>query len=115
MVSRNYAENLLLQVQDAVAKGATLHVGGTIGEGDGAYFAPAVLTGVTPDMRAYKEELFGPVAVVYKVSDDDEAVNLANVVDFGLGGGVFSTDEERAGRGAEQLEVGTANTNTPAG
>jgi succinate-semialdehyde dehydrogenase/glutarate-semialdehyde dehydrogenase len=115
MVSRKAAENLLAQVQDAVAKGATLHVGGTLGEGDGAYFAPAVLTGVTPDMRAYKEELFGPVAVVYKVSDDDEAITLANVVDFGLGGAVFSTDEERAARVAEQLEVGMANVNTPAG
>jgi succinate-semialdehyde dehydrogenase / glutarate-semialdehyde dehydrogenase len=115
MVSRKAAENLLAQVQDAVSKGATLHVGGTLGEGDGAYFAPAVLTGVTPDMRAYKEELFGPVAVVYKISDDDEAVKLANVVDFGLGGAVFSTDEERASRVAEQLEVGMANVNTPAG
>jgi succinate-semialdehyde dehydrogenase / glutarate-semialdehyde dehydrogenase len=115
MVSRRAAENLLAQVQDAVSKGATLHVGGTIGQGDGAYFAPAVLTGVTPDMRAYREELFGPVAVVYKVSDDDEAVKLANVVDFGLGGAVFSADEERASRVAEQLEVGMANVNTPAG
>jgi succinate-semialdehyde dehydrogenase/glutarate-semialdehyde dehydrogenase len=115
MVSRKAAENLLAQVKDAVSKGATLHVGGTIGEGDGAYFAPAVLTGVTPDMRAYREELFGPVAVVYKVSGDDEAVTLANVVDFGLGGAVWSTDEERATRVAEQLEVGMANVNTPAG
>jgi len=115
MVSRKAAENLLAQVRDAVAKGATLHVGGTLGEGSGAYFAPAVLTGVTPDMRAYREELFGPVAVVYKVTSDDEAVSLANVVDFGLGGAVFSTDEERAKRVAEQLEVGMANVNTPAG
>jgi len=110
MVSRKAAENLLAQVQDAVAKGATLHVGGTLGDGGGAYFAPAVLTGVTPDMRAYREELFGPVAVVYKISSDDEAVSLANVVDFGLGGAVWSTDEERATRVAEQLDV-----NTPAG
>jgi succinate-semialdehyde dehydrogenase / glutarate-semialdehyde dehydrogenase len=115
MVSRKAAENLLAQVQDAVSKGATLHIGGTLGDGNGAYFAPAVLTGVTPEMRAYKEELFGPVAVVYKVSNDDEAVNLANVVDFGLGGAVWSTDEERATRVAEQLEVGMANVNTPAG
>jgi succinate-semialdehyde dehydrogenase/glutarate-semialdehyde dehydrogenase len=74
-----------------------------------------VLTGVTPEMRAYREELFGPVAVVYKVSTDDEAVQLANVVDFGLGGAVWSTDEERAVNVAEQLEVGMANVNTPAG
>ncbi len=115
MVSRKAAENLLAQVQDAVSKGATLHVGGTLDDGKGAYFAPAVLTGVTPEMRAYREELFGPVAVVYKVSADDEAVQLANVVDFGLGGAVWSTDEERAIKVAEQLEVGMANVNTPAG
>jgi succinate-semialdehyde dehydrogenase / glutarate-semialdehyde dehydrogenase len=115
MVSRKAAENLLAQVQDAVAKGATLHVGGTLDDGKGAYFAPAVLTGVTPEMRAYREELFGPVAVVYKVSSDDEAVKLANAVDFGLGGAVWSADEERAINVAEQLEVGMANVNTPAG
>jgi succinate-semialdehyde dehydrogenase/glutarate-semialdehyde dehydrogenase len=115
MVSRKAAENLLAQVQDAVSKGATLHVGGTLGDGNGAYFAPAVLTGVTPDMRAYKEELFGPVAVVYKVTSDDEAVKLANVVDFGLGGAVWSASVARATEVAEQLEVGMANVNTPAG
>ncbi|HXT90692.1 MAG TPA: NAD-dependent succinate-semialdehyde dehydrogenase [Trebonia sp.] len=114
MVSRKAAENLLAQVQDAVSKGATLHVGGTLGD-KGAYFAPAVLTGVTPEMRAYKEELFGPVAVVYKVGSDEEAVKLANVVDFGLGGAVWSADEQRATLVAEQLEVGMANVNTPAG
>ena len=115
MVSRKAAENLLAQVQDAVSKGATLHVGGTLAGDKGAYFAPAVLTGVTPEMRAYKEELFGPVAVVYKVGSDDEAVKLANIVDFGLGGAVWSADEERATRVAEQLEVGMTNVNTPAG
>jgi succinate-semialdehyde dehydrogenase/glutarate-semialdehyde dehydrogenase len=115
MVSRKAAENLLAQVQDAVSKGATLHVGGSLVGDKGAYFAPAVLTGVTPEMRAYREELFGPVAVVYKVSSDDEAVKLANVVDFGLGGAVWSADEERATRVARQLEVGMANVNTPAG
>jgi succinate-semialdehyde dehydrogenase/glutarate-semialdehyde dehydrogenase len=114
MVSRKAAENLLAQVQDAVSKGATLHAGGTLGDGDGAYFAPAVLTGVTPGMRAYTEELFGPVAVVYKVASDDEAVSLANVVEFGLGGAVWSADEQRAAAVAAQLEVGMANVNTPA-
>src|SRR6201994_2363578 len=90
-------------------------VGGTLDDGKGAYFAPAVLTGVTPEMRAYREELFGPVAVVYKISSDDEAVQIANVVDFGLGGAVWSADEERAINVAEQLEVGMANVNPPAG
>jgi succinate-semialdehyde dehydrogenase/glutarate-semialdehyde dehydrogenase len=115
MVSRKAAENLLAQVEDAVAKGATLHAGGTLADGPGAYFAPTVLTGVTPEMRAYSEELFGPVAVVYQVSDDDEAVELANAVDFGLGGAVWSTDEDRAVKVASRLDVGMANVNTPAG
>jgi succinate-semialdehyde dehydrogenase / glutarate-semialdehyde dehydrogenase len=115
MVSRVAAESLLEQVRDAVGKGATLHVGGTIAEGKGAYFAPAVLTGVTPQMRAYAEELFGPVAVVYKVRSDAEAVELANAVDYGLGSAVFSTDEARASAVAAQLEVGMTNVNTPGG
>jgi succinate-semialdehyde dehydrogenase / glutarate-semialdehyde dehydrogenase len=113
MVSRKAAEGLRGQLDDAVAKGATL-VGGELSE-TGAYLSPAVLTGVTPEMRAFKEELFGPVAVVYRVSSDDEAVELANAVDYGLGGAVWSTDEERAIRVARQLEVGMANVNTPAG
>jgi succinate-semialdehyde dehydrogenase / glutarate-semialdehyde dehydrogenase len=114
MVSRKAAETLLAQVQDAVAKGAVLQVGGDLVAGQGAYFAPAVLTDVTPDMRAYHEELFGPVAVVYKVSSDDEAVALANAVDFGLAGSVWSTDEERAAQVAARLEVGMTNVNTAA-
>src|ERR1700761_970121 len=114
MVSRAAAENLKAQLDDAIAKGATLVAGGELAE-DGAFFAPAVLTGVTPDMRAYKEELFGPVAVVYKVTSDDEAVRLANVVDYGLGGAVWSADKARAIAVARQLEVGMANVNTPAG
>src|SRR6201998_1874955 len=114
MVSRKAAENLLAQVQDAVSKGATLHVGGTLAD-KGAYFAPAVLTGVTPDMRAYREELFGPVAVVYKVSTDDEALALANDTAYGLGGSVLSRDAERATKVAQRLEVGISNVNTPAG
>jgi succinate-semialdehyde dehydrogenase/glutarate-semialdehyde dehydrogenase len=115
MVSRRAAEALHEQVQDAVSKGATLHVGGALSDDKGAYYSPAVLTGVTPDMRAYREELFGPVAVVYKVSSDDESVDLANAVDYGLGGAVFSSDEQRAVAVARRLEVGMANVNTPAG
>jgi succinate-semialdehyde dehydrogenase/glutarate-semialdehyde dehydrogenase len=115
MVSRAAAERLREQVQDAVEKGATLHTGGEIVDEKGAYFAPAVLTGVTPEMRAFHEELFGPIAVVYKVGSDEEAVELANAVDYGLGGAVWSTDVERARAVAGRLEVGMANVNTPAG
>ena len=94
--SRKAAETLAEQVQDAVAKGATLHAGGVLGEGPAAYYSPAVLTGITKEMRAYREELFGPVAVVYPVASDEEALALANDTTYGLGGAVFSTDTERA-------------------
>ena len=109
--SRSAAEGLAEQIQDAVSKGATLHAGGTLSDGPSSYLAPAVLTGITPEMRAYREELFGPIAVVYKVGSDEEAVKLANDSDYGLGGVVFSTDEERARKVAAQLEVGMANVN----
>lgn len=115
MASRSAAEHLHAQVQDAVDKGAVLHVGGTVSEGPDAYFAPAVMTGIVPGMRAYDEELFGPVAAVYKVESEAKALQLANDTPFGLGGAVFSSDTGRARRWAEQLEVGMANVNTPAG
>ena len=66
-------------------------------------------------MRAYHEELFGPVAVVYQVTNDEDAVRLANAVDYGLGGSVWSTDEERAVKVADRLDVGMTNVNAPAG
>jgi succinate-semialdehyde dehydrogenase/glutarate-semialdehyde dehydrogenase len=113
--SRAAAEKLAEQVNEAVTKGATLHAGGVLGEAPAAYYSPAVLTGVTKEMRAYREELFGPVAVVYQVSDDDEALALANDTAYGLGGAVFSTDPERATKVARRLEVGMSNVNTPAG
>jgi succinate-semialdehyde dehydrogenase/glutarate-semialdehyde dehydrogenase len=113
--SRAAAERLAEQVDDAVSKGSTLHAGGVLGEGPAAYYSPAVLTGITKEMRAYREELFGPVAVVYSVASDEEALELANDSDYGLGGAVFSSDPERATRIASRLEVGMSNVNTPAG
>ena len=113
--SRAAAEKLHEQVQDAVGKGATLHAGGVLSDGPDAHYSPAVLTGITEDMDAYREELFGPVAVVYKVASDDEALTLANDTDYGLGGSVFSEDAARAGSLAQRLEVGMSNVNTTAG
>jgi acyl-CoA reductase-like NAD-dependent aldehyde dehydrogenase len=72
--SRAAVDNLAAQVDDAVSKGAVLHAGGELADGPAAYYAPAVLTGVTPEMRPYREELFGPVAVVYRVDSDEEAL-----------------------------------------
>ena len=102
------AERLQAQVDRAVAQGARLVVGGT---SNGAFFAPTVLTGVTPAMDAYREEFFGPVAVVYQVADEDAAVDLANDTGFGLGSYVFTTDELQAQRVADRIEAGMVYVN----
>ncbi|MBY8862180.1 NAD-dependent succinate-semialdehyde dehydrogenase [Nocardia sp. CA2R105] len=99
------------QVDAAVRQGATLHTGGSPRDGDGAFLEPAVLTGITPRMDAYSEEIFGPVAMVYRVSSDEDAVRLANDVGFGLSGSVWSTDLTRAARVADRLDVGMAYVN----
>ena len=109
--SRAAAETVNEQVKRAVAAGATLVTGGVLSEGPAAYFSPAVLTDVPRDSASYREEIFGPVATVYRVSSDEEALALANDCDLGLGGSVFSTDEARAARVASQLEVGMAHVN----
>jgi succinate-semialdehyde dehydrogenase/glutarate-semialdehyde dehydrogenase len=109
------AAGLMAQVQDAVDKGATVHVGGHRVVGPGAFVEATVLTGVTPGMRAYREELFGPVAVVYRVSDVDEAVTLANDTPFGLGGVVYHSDPAVALDVADRLDTGMVWINAPEG
>lgn len=113
--SRAAAEALAEQVARAREQGATVHVGGELTDDAGAYFSPTVITGVTAEMDAYREELFGPVAVVYRADSAEEALALANDSQYGLGGAVFSRDQELAEGVARRLEVGMANVNTPAG
>ncbi|MDK6259621.1 NAD-dependent succinate-semialdehyde dehydrogenase [Corynebacterium frankenforstense] len=112
--SRQAAEDLNEQLRAAVAEGANLRVGGELSE-TGAYVSPAVITDIPRGSDSYYQEFFGPVAEVYRVSSDEEAVELANDSQYGLGGAVFASDEERARRVAARLEVGMANVNTPAG
>ena len=97
------AERLDEQVKRAVDAGASLT---SEGQRNGAFFPPGVLTGLSPDSPAAKEELFGPVATVYKVADEDAAVELANDTPFGLGSYVFTTDAEQAKRVADKIEAG---------
>lgn len=109
--SRAAAETVNAQVQKAVAEGATLVAGGVLSDGPSAYYSPAVLTDVPRDSESYGVEIFGPVATVYRVSSDEEALELANDCALGLGGSVFSTDTARATRVASQLEVGMSHVN----
>ncbi len=104
--SERAAQILMEQIDDAVSKGAVVHTGGHRVDRPGAFVEPTVLSGVTPQMRAFSEELFGPAAVVYRVPDADTAVELANSSAYGLGGAVFSSDEELALDVADRLDVG---------
>ncbi|RZU32130.1 NAD-dependent succinate-semialdehyde dehydrogenase [Blastococcus saxobsidens] len=97
------ATNLAEQVDRAVAQGAQL---ASTGERNGAWFPSGVLTDVRPDNDVYREELFGPVAQVYRVRDEEEAVELANDTPYGLGSYVFTTDPEQALRVADALDTG---------
>ncbi|MCT1491313.1 NAD-dependent succinate-semialdehyde dehydrogenase [Corynebacterium sanguinis] len=112
MSSRDAAETLDEQVKKAVEEGATLHTGGELAEGS-AYYSPAVITGIPVGSEAYYEEFFGPVAEIYSVADEEEAIKLANDSQYGLGGAVFSTDEERAKRVANQVVTGMIHVNIP--
>ena len=102
------AERLQEQIDTAVAQGATVLTGGTR---DGAFFAPTLLADVTDEMDIYREELFGPAGVVYRVADEDAAVALANDTSFGLGSYVFTTDAEQADRVANAIEAGMVYVN----
>jgi succinate-semialdehyde dehydrogenase/glutarate-semialdehyde dehydrogenase len=104
--SQDVVDDLVEQVDDALAKGATLHTGGRRGERPGAYYEPGVLTGVTPEMRAYSEELFGPVAVVHRAASAEEAIALANESPYGLAASIYTADLARARTLAEDLESG---------
>jgi succinate-semialdehyde dehydrogenase/glutarate-semialdehyde dehydrogenase len=105
------ADEVAAQIQRAVDQGAALHIGGKRLDRPGAWVEPAVLTGITPEMDAYTEEIFGPVLMVYPIRDADEGVEIANSSPYGLGGAVFATDEAEAVRIAGQLNTGMVNIN----
>jgi acyl-CoA reductase-like NAD-dependent aldehyde dehydrogenase len=99
-------------VRDAVEKGAVVHAGGRVRPDIGPlFYEPTVLTGVTPEMRVYSEETFGPVVSVYPFSSDDEAIAFANDSGYGLNASVWSGDTKTALRLARRLNVGTVNIN----
>jgi len=97
-------------VEDAVAKGAEILLGGTNRTGN--FFYPTVLTGMTKEMVITSEETFGPVAALYKFETEEEVINLANDSPFGLAGYFYSRDIGRCWRVADALEVGMVGVNT---
>ena len=102
MVSPEQLATVAELVDDAVAAGATLHCGGP----EPPFFRPAVLTGVTPEMRLMREEIFGPVIPIVTVGSEDEAIALANDSEFGLGASVWTMNRAKGERIAGRLESG---------
>ena len=115
MSSAQAAERLVAQLDEARVQGATIRVGGRRVDRAGSYVEPTVITDVTRDMAAYSEELFGPVVIVFRVADEDEAVLLANDTPFGLGASVFSGDSTRGQRVANQIDAGMVYLNQAGG
>ena len=110
MVSVDAAKRVQALVEDARAQGAALPVGLHM---DGAIVQPVIVDGVTPGMRLYGEESFGPVVTVARVDGDEEAIRLANDSEYGLSAAVFSRDVSRAMRVAQRIESGICHINGP--
>ena len=106
MASQGLLEELEEQVRRSIELGAVPVLGGQKVDMDGAFFQPTVLTDVSKGMPAYEEELFGPVASVIKVSEDGEAVAVANDSRFGLGGSIWTKDKQKGLELARKVETG---------
>ena len=106
-------QKLVAQVAEAVAHGATLVMGGSRMERTGAFMQPTILANIAHTNPAFREEFFGPVALFFRVQNEDEAIALANDSDFGLGGCVFTKDVERGKRVASRVDTGMMFINHP--
>ena len=98
-------------VADAVAKGAEVLCGGRRVDGAGWFYPPTVLAGITEDMRVFGEEVFGPVAALYRVHSIEDAITLANATKFGLGSNAWTTDADEQERFVSELEAGAVFVN----
>jgi succinate-semialdehyde dehydrogenase/glutarate-semialdehyde dehydrogenase len=104
---------ILRQIQEATSQGAQVLLGGKRAGQVGAFLEPTILTNVTPDNPAYRQEFFGPVALIFPAKNEEEAIAIANDSPFGLGGSVYTSDIERGKRVASRIETGMVFINYP--
>ncbi|SIT01493.1 succinate-semialdehyde dehydrogenase / glutarate-semialdehyde dehydrogenase [Roseivivax lentus] len=113
LASKEQFETVSKQVSESVANGATILCGGTPPDGKGYFYPATVLADCKPGMPAYDDEIFGPVAAVIRAKDDEDAMRIANDSRYGLGGGIFCGDEERAVRLArDHFDTGMVRINS---
>ena len=108
LINDKQAAKVKDQLDDAVARGAKVVLGGGV---DGRYIEPTILVGVTPEMKIYQEETFGPVIPVFPFRTDEEAIAIANDTQYGLSSGVITRDENRGLAIADRLETGMCHIN----
>jgi aldehyde dehydrogenase (NAD+) len=108
VINDKQAAKIKAQLEDAVAKGAKVALGGGV---NGRFIQPTILLGVTPEMKLYQEEIFGPVVAVFSVGSDEEAIAIANDTEYGLSSGVITRDESRGLAIAQRLETGMCHIN----
>ncbi len=113
LATESIRDEIAQQVQESVAAGARIAVGGSQPERDGFFYQPTVLTDIPDDAPAAREEIFGPVAAVFRVSSLDEAITRANDTPFGLGASVWTRDPAHAARCVAELEAGMVFVNEP--
>ena len=106
LASEQQRDDVEKLVADAVAKGAKVLCGGAAPDRPGSFYPPTVLAGITPEMRVHREEVFGPVATLYRVADIDAAIELANGTDFGLGANAWTNDQAERDRFIRDLAAG---------
>ncbi len=111
LISRKALEDIKELVDDAIGHGATVAAGGEFGEGDSHFVEPTILCNVTEDMRIFKEEIFGPIAPIYKFSTEEEAIAMANDTEFGLASYLYTKDQGRSWRVAEGIDYGMVGIN----
>lgn len=111
MAREDLAEGLLKQVKESVKKGAEVLLGGDRPDKKGAFFNATVLTNIKPGSPAYEEEMFGPVASIFTVSDEDEAIRMANDSPYGLGGSVWTTNIDKGKEFVRHVESGAVYIN----
>ena len=114
MITKQALVNIKELVDDAIDNGAEVVAGGKFGEQGEQFIEPTILCNVTDDMRIFREEIFGPIAPIYKFSTEEEAIKMANDTEFGLAAYLYTKDQGKSWRVSEAIDYGLVGVNETA-